>query len=141
MRLEEDNLAQRKKIIAFEREYDNLKNKIKEKGMELEEKLKERMAEIHCKMDIKDALKEEINKENAITVEIVSQIAREQEIQRLNRIVDSNKKLAKYTDHFSNVLTHLENSIENLAQRKPEARSELQAYSAELVKLTQREKV
>ncbi len=61
MRLEEDNLAQRKKIIAFEREYDNLKNKIKEKGMELEEKLKERMAEIHCKMDIKakvDALKE-----------------------------------------------------------------------------------
>jgi hypothetical protein len=51
--------------------------------MELEEKLKERIAEIHCKMDIKvkvDALKEEINKENAITVELVSQIAREQEI-------------------------------------------------------------
>lgn len=100
------------------------------------------MAEIHCKMDIKakvDSLKEEINKENSITVELVAEIARDQEIQRLNRIVDNNKKLAKYTDHYSSVLANLENSIETLAQRKPEARSEIQAYSTELAKLTHRE--
>ena len=54
-------MSQRKKIIGFERDHDNLKNKIKEKKVELEEKLKERMVEINSKFDIKarvDALKE-----------------------------------------------------------------------------------
>ncbi len=35
LKLEEENLGQRKKNIALEREHDNLKNKIKEKNMEL----------------------------------------------------------------------------------------------------------
>ena len=43
IRLEEENLSIRKKIIALERDNDNTKNKIKEKTMDLEEKLKERM--------------------------------------------------------------------------------------------------
>lgn len=68
------------------------------------------MVQINSKLDIKgrvDGLKEEINKQNSITVEYVNEMAREKEIQRLNQIVDYNKKLAKYTDHYSTVLSGL----------------------------------
>jgi len=41
----------------------------------------------------------------------------------LHKIVDNNKTIAKYTDHYSTILTNIENSIETLAQRKPEVRS------------------
>jgi len=53
----------------------------------------------------------------------VTEIARNKEIEHLKKIVDNNKTLAKYTDHYTNVLNQIENSIENLAQRKPEVKS------------------
>ena len=43
LKLEEDNLNQRKKVIGLERDNDGLKSKIKDKQIELEEKLKERL--------------------------------------------------------------------------------------------------
>ena len=41
----------------------------------------------------------------------------------LKKIVENNKKLAKYTDHYSNLLSQVETSIEALAERKPEVKS------------------
>lgn len=64
MKLEEENLSNRKKVIGLERDSDGLKSKIKDKQIELEEKLRERMTEINFKLDIKskvDSLKEQIN--------------------------------------------------------------------------------
>jgi hypothetical protein len=43
LKLEENNLSQRKKAIGLERDSDGLKSKIKDKQIELEEKLRERM--------------------------------------------------------------------------------------------------
>lgn len=83
MTLEEDNLIKRKKIIAFQRDYDNLKSKIKEKEMELQEKLRERIVEINQKNNIKEKVndvKEDINKQNSMTVETVQQITRNREV-------------------------------------------------------------
>lgn len=37
----------------------------------------------------------------------------------MRRIIDSNHKIAKYTEHYSNLLADIETSIEALAQRKP----------------------
>ena len=77
-------------------------------------------------MDVKhkvDDLKQEIAKENSITIQYVAEIARTKEIEQLKKIVDNNKTLAKYTDHYSNILSDIENSIETLAQRKPEVKS------------------
>lgn len=94
--------------------------------MELQEKLKQRMTEISSKMDVKhkvEDLKEEIAKENGLSIQAVAEIARNKEIEQLKKIVDNNKTLAKYTDHYSNILGEIENSIENLAQRKPEVKS------------------
>ena len=51
-------------MIGLERDSDGLKSKIKDKQIELEEKLRERMTEINFKLDIKskvDSLKEQIN--------------------------------------------------------------------------------
>jgi hypothetical protein len=65
-------------------------------------------------MDIRnrvDDLREEINKQNSITIECVAEIARGKEIDHLKKIVECNKTVAKYTDHYSNILTNIENSI------------------------------
>lgn len=70
----------RKKIIALERDNDNTKTKIKEKSMDLEEKLKERMIELQSKLNMRNKvedLKEAINKENSLTVENVTAFAKE----------------------------------------------------------------
>ncbi len=77
-------------------------------------------------MDVKhkvDDLKQEIAKENSITIQYVAEIARTKEIEQLKKTVDNNKTLAKYSDHYSNILSDIENSIETLAQRKPEVKS------------------
>ena len=58
-----------------------------------------------------------------MTVEAVSSITRNREVEKLKKIVDQNQVLSKHIDHYSVVLTALENSIEALAQRKPEAKS------------------
>jgi DNA repair exonuclease SbcCD ATPase subunit len=84
------------------------------------------------------SLKDQINTENAITVEKVTEIARDREVERLKRIVDNNKQLSKHIDHYSTVLANLENSIESMAQRKPEARSELQLFTKEAASLLTR---
>ena len=61
-------------------------------------------AKINMKNKVQD-LKEAINKENSLTVENVTQFAKEKEIEYLKRIIDSNQKILKYTDHYSNILS------------------------------------
>ena len=125
----------------MEREHDHLRNKLKEKEIELEEKLKERMVEIHFKNDIKakvQNLKDQIDQQNSITVEAVNSIAQGKEITRLKRIIDNNQQLSKYIEHYSQILHSLENNIETLAQRKPEAKAELQLLQREAPQLQTR---
>ena len=67
------------------------------------------MIEIGCKRDIQNkvnALKDNINKANSLTVEEASRQAKEQEIAYLKLILDNNKKLIKYTDYYSGILSH-----------------------------------
>ena len=61
-------------------------------------------------------------------------------MEKLKRIVDTNLQLSKHIDHYGNVLSNLENSIEGLAQRKPEAKEELTFYSKDLAKLQAKQK-
>ena len=125
----------------MEREHDHLRNKLKEKEIELEEKLKERMVEIHFKNDIKakvQNLKDQIDQQNSITVEAVNSIAQGKEITRLKRIIDNNEQHSKYIEHYSQILHSLENNIETLAQRKPEAKAELQLLQREAPQLQTR---
>jgi hypothetical protein len=42
-----------------------------------------------------------------MTVETVSELARAKEIEHIKHIIDSNKKLAKYIDHYSNLLSNI----------------------------------
>jgi signal transduction histidine kinase len=68
------------------------------------------LTEINFKYDIKskvEALKEEINQENTLTVEAVTEMARQQEVERLKRIVDTNLQLSKHIDHYGNVLSNV----------------------------------
>jgi chromosome segregation ATPase len=109
--------------------------------MDLEERLRERMVELQSKITMRnkvDDLKEAINRENSLTVESVAAFAKEKEIEHMRRIIDSNRKIVKYTEHYSNLLGNVETAIETLAQRKPEAKSELAAYSVEVVRLRKR---
>lgn len=56
----------------------------------------------------------------------------------MRRIIDSNHKIAKYTEHYSNLLANTETAIQTLAQRKPEAKSEFAAYSQDVIRLRKR---
>jgi chromosome segregation ATPase len=99
------------------------------------------MSEIGAKMDMKvrvDELKESINRENCLTVEQVTRHAAQQEVEHLKRIVAANRKIAKYTDHYSSLLSALDASIDTLAQRKPEAKSELTAYALDATRIRKR---
>lgn len=72
------------------------------------------MFEIHCKIDMQNKvnqLKEAINRANTLTVEEVNRAAKEKEIEYLKHVLDNNKKLIKYTDYYSNILSHGENQI------------------------------
>ena len=71
-------------------------------------------------------------------MEAVTDITRHREISKLKKIVDTNQVLAKHIDHYSSFLYSLENNIEALAQRKPEAKSELQYIIKELAKIHER---
>lgn len=52
-------------------------------------------------------LKEAINKENSLTVESVTQFAKEKEIEHMKKIIDTNRKIVKYTEHYSNLLSNV----------------------------------
>lgn len=78
--------------------------------MELEERLRERMLELQSKITMRnkvDDLKEAINRENALTVENVAAFAKEKEIEHMRRIIDSNRKIVKYTEHYSTLLSNV----------------------------------
>lgn len=99
------------------------------------------MSEIAAKMDMKvrvEELKEGINRENSLTVEQVARHAAQQEVEHLKRIVAANRKIAKYTDHYSSLLSAIDASIDTLAQRKPEAKSELTAYTLDATLIRKR---
>lgn len=53
-----------------------------------------------------NVLKDAINKANTMTVEEVSRYAKEQEMSYLKHILDGNKKLIKYTDYYSSILSN-----------------------------------
>lgn len=83
-------------------------------------------------------LKTAIETANGLSVDDVTEIARKREVEEIRHIIEGNRKISKYTDHYSKILTQLEGSIEAMAQRKPEAKSEIEAHSTDVTVLRRR---
>lgn len=82
--------------------------KINDKKIELEIKLKERLKEINGRMDVEgrlEKMKENIDRENGLSVEELEAIAKQREIKELENIVENNRKLAQYLEHYSDLLS------------------------------------
>ena len=61
-----------------------------------------------------DVEKARIAKENSMKVQDIEKVAKEKEISLLQKIVADNKKLAKYTEYYSDLLAKVQDSIQEM---------------------------
>ena len=50
--------------------------------------------------------------------------------------MEKNKKLFKYTTYYADLLAKVEDSIQELVERKPELKNQIAVFSSEVAKLT-----
>lgn len=56
-------------------------------------------------------------------VEDIEKVARQKEISVLQKIIAQNKKLAKYTEYYGDLLSKVEDEIQKMVEKKPQLKS------------------